>query len=76
VTRCRHPELVLPRSRPRLQCRRCGLTLTAEELGAGPCPECLEDRGERRREFEPLPGVPPGDRGYRCAACGTRIDWG
>ena len=75
MTGCRHPELVLGRTRARRRCRRCGLTITVEELGDGPCPECQASRGETCRDFEEAAEDAPADRGYRCAACGARIGW-
>ncbi|MDF1552030.1 MAG: hypothetical protein P1P84_03155 [Deferrisomatales bacterium] len=75
MTPCRHPELVLGRARPRWRCRHCGLTITVEELGDGPCPECLAHRGEHCRDFEETGNAGGAARAYRCAACGARIDW-
>ena len=32
------------------------VTITADELGDGYCPECFESQGEKRYEFEELEG--------------------
>jgi len=70
---CPHKKLtLLPAPPQRLRCRRCHLTISADELGDGPCPECLERSGDRQYEFEPLsseaaPVV------YRCETCGALI---
>jgi predicted RNA-binding Zn-ribbon protein involved in translation (DUF1610 family) len=71
MTPCQHRNLVLlPAAAPRLRCRHCHLTLAAEELGRGPCPECREATGRQRFDFEP---VAPGPRTvrYRCEDCGA-----
>ena len=40
---CSHEVLTLmPPPGARLRCRHCHLTITAQELGSGCCPECLE----------------------------------
>jgi hypothetical protein len=72
---CRHQELVLlKRAEKKLRCRRCHLTLDASELKQGNCPECLEVRGVRHRDFEEW--ELPGDEAvlYRCERCGAFIE--
>ena len=73
MTTCRHYNLVLlPREAPRLRCRHCHLTLSAEELGEGPCPECLDATGQRRYDFDPLATASQAAR-YRCEDCGALV---
>ena len=72
MTACKHKHLVLvPASAPRLRCRRCHLTLKADELVAGCCPECYERSGRRSKDFETL--LPDEKIRYRCEACGAII---
>ncbi len=71
---CRHTHLeLLPPSGQRLRCRHCHLTLTAEELGGGHCPECFEALGVRHYDFETLQGQE--EVRYRCEQCGAVIDY-
>lgn len=70
---CRHATLVLVESKPKKRCVRCDLTLSADELGDGPCPECLEDRGERHTDFEDVLGDGATAPLYVCDDCGARI---
>ena len=73
---CNHSTLELLPSRKRTvrcRCRRCHLTLDAEELGDGPCPECFDKSGQRHYEFEELPATGDGAVTYRCEACGVIV---
>ena len=67
-----HNLLLLEAPAPRLRCRHCHLTIHADELGGGPCPECYEASGQRRYEFETLAGA-DGGINYRCEDCGLLI---
>jgi hypothetical protein len=73
MSECWHTTLVLLESRPRRRCVHCHLTLSVDELGDGPCPECLESRGERHSDFEDAPGDGETQSGYFCDDCGARI---
>jgi hypothetical protein len=72
---CNHEILtLLPPAGARLRCRHCHLTITAGELDAGCCPECLEVHGQRRYDFEEVPSDSEGRTRYRCEACGLILD--
>ena len=74
MTACRHQELVLLKKEgKKLRCRHCHLTIGEEELGGDYCPECLEVRGERRRDFEEVALEDDGSVEYRCEGCGALI---
>ena len=73
MVECNHATLeLLPARKPTLRCRRCHLTLGADEAAEGYCPECFERSGQRHGEFEELT---PEDDGvsYRCEACGVVV---
>lgn len=71
---CRHTHLILlPESGQRLRCRRCHLTLSAEELQDGFCPECYESSGRRHYDFEPVESTQ--ETRYRCEQCGILIQY-
>jgi predicted RNA-binding Zn-ribbon protein involved in translation (DUF1610 family) len=70
---CPHRNLLLLEApAPRLRCRHCHLTIRADELGGGPCPECYEAGGQRRYDFETL-ATREGGVQYRCEDCGVLI---
>jgi transposase-like protein len=50
------------------------LTIDAEELGAGYCPECFETSARKQYEFEDLELTEEGVARYRCEECGTIIE--
>ena len=73
MSSCPHLNLLLLEApAPRMRCRHCHLTIRADELDGGPCPECYETGGQKRYDFETLR---PRDAGvqYRCEDCGTLI---
>ena len=73
MTECRHANLlVVADNADRLRCRHCHLTLKAEDLQDGYCPECLEVSGRRRNDFE---RIEAGEKKvqYRCEDCGARL---
>ena len=74
---CRHLKLVLVTpDTDKVRCRRCSLTISRSELEGDFCPECLEERGERHADFEPVgPEDTPGSH-YRCESCGAVIQEG
>jgi hypothetical protein len=71
---CKHGTLLLLKEKKRKRCRHCQLTITADELGGGYCPECFEARGQKRYEFEDVGDERAGNVGYRCEECGTLIE--
>ena len=72
---CSHAVLTLmPPAGARLRCRHCHLTITAQELGSGCCPECLEALNVQRRDFEDVPDADADRTRYRCEACGMVLD--
>ena len=74
MTSCNHTTLeLLPERNKTLRCRHCHLTIAAEEVGDGFCPECLETSGNKRYEFEEIATVESGVARYRCEDCGTII---
>ena len=76
MTTCRHQQLVLVKSSgKKFRCRRCGLTIDEKELGNGFCPECLEVKGLRHRDFaEVEPEEEGGRQIYRCETCNALIE--
>lgn len=74
---CKHKRLVLlPEEKKRLRCRRCHLTIEADELDEGHCPECFEVDGKRLYDFEEiLPDKSDAAR-YRCEDCGLIVESG
>ena len=72
---CKHPHLVvLQENHRRLRCRHCHLTISAEELSAGYCPECFETTGRKHDDFEEIGGSEKAVTRYRCEDCGALID--
>ena len=75
MTTCNHTTLeLLPERKKTLRCRHCHLTIDAEELANGYCPECFEMSGQKRYEFEQMESA--GVARYRCEECGTIIQSG
>lgn len=72
MTNCPHTQIVLlPPAEDRRRCRHCHLTISAEELGDGCCPECLEADGQRRYDFDTVPAAADAPQRYRCEVCGA-----
>ena len=72
---CKHRYLeLLPERKKRLRCRHCHLTITADELSDGYCPECFESQGRKRYDFEELKPIKTGKVRYRCETCGVIIE--
>jgi hypothetical protein len=72
MTHCNHPTLeLLPERKRTLRCRHCHLTLDAEDLGDGYCPECFETSGKKQYEFDEMEAK--GVASYRCEECGAII---
>jgi hypothetical protein len=71
---CNHKNLeLLPGPRPKVRCRHCHLTLAAEDLAEGFCPECFDASGQKRYEFEELASPETAPSRYRCDDCGVII---
>ena len=71
---CAHEFLELLPVPDRVRCVHCHLTITVQELNGEYCPECFEESGVKRYEFEVL-GEPRPDRvRYRCESCGVIIE--
>lgn len=73
MSACQHKTLVLLKSKPRKRCRHCHLTLAADELGEGYCPECFESDGRKRFAFDDIEETEKDRPGYVCEECGVRI---
>ena len=74
MTSCNHSALeLLPERKKTLRCRHCHLTMAADELGDGYCPECFDASGNKRYEFEEIETVDSGIARYRCEECGAII---
>jgi len=72
MTDCPHTEIVLlPEASKKRRCRHCHLTLSAEELGDGYCPECFDVSGVRRYDFDDVVQDDAGTPRYRCESCGA-----
>jgi len=75
MTTCTHRQLVLlPEQHDRLRCRHCHLTITANDLTAGYCPECFETSHTKRYDFEEIVTSATGKARYRCEECGVIIE--
>ena len=74
MTACKHLNLtMLPGSGKKLKCRNCHLTISADELGDAPCPECFERSGDRRYDFDAVAVAEAGIAKYRCDDCGAIV---
>ncbi|MGD0822107.1 MAG: hypothetical protein ABSA71_15340 [Desulfomonilia bacterium] len=75
MTSCRHLHLVLlPQQKSRLRCLHCHLTITADELSEGYCPECFEVHGKKQYDFEEVPAIDQEKTRYQCEQCGVIIE--
>ncbi|NOY39333.1 MAG: hypothetical protein GXO95_03660 [Nitrospirae bacterium] len=50
------------------------MTIKADELGGGYCPECYEINGSKRVDFEEVTAEETGRARYRCEDCGLVIE--
>jgi len=72
---CTHKNLVLIKvAENKLRCKHCHLTISAEELDEGYCPECYEESGKKRYDFETIEPASQEVTKYRCEDCGTIIE--
>jgi len=71
---CKHSALeLIPERKSTVRCKHCHLTLSADELGDGYCPECFDGSGEKRYDFEALSNPGGNVVRYRCEECGAII---
>ena len=74
MTDCKHSTLeLLAERKSTMRCRRCHLTLAAEDLGDGHCPECFDSSGIKNFDFEELAQTGGSGARYRCEECGIVI---
>jgi hypothetical protein len=74
MSSCNHINLeLLPGLKPKVRCRYCHLTLAAEDLKDGFCPECFDTSGNRRYDFEEVKSPEEPAARYRCDDCGVII---
>jgi hypothetical protein len=71
---CKHEALVLLNKSNKLRCRHCHLTISEGELEKDYCPECLEENGVKRYDFEPYEADDTGSVHYACEKCGQLIE--
>lgn len=70
MAECRHKNIrVVIENTKRLRCRQCHLTIKAEELADGYCPECFEADGKKHQDFEAVPMAEREIIRYRCEDC-------
>ena len=75
MTSCKHSSLILlPEKGCRVRCCNCYLTIESSELDDGFCPECFENHGEKRYDFEGVKSEPVERARYQCEECGVIID--
>jgi len=75
MTSCRHLNLViLPAAGEKMRCRHCHLTISADEMPGGYCPECFEVHGKKRFDFDKVADPDQTKTRYRCEACGAIIE--
>ena len=71
---CNHSALeLLPERKKTLRCRNCHLTMAAEEVDDGFCPECFANSGSKRYDFEEMAASAGMVSRYRCEECGAII---
>jgi predicted RNA-binding Zn-ribbon protein involved in translation (DUF1610 family) len=71
---CNHTTLeLLPGRKSTMRCRHCHLTIAAQDLHDGFCPECFEVSGIRRYEFDEVQDNQATTTRYRCEACGAVV---
>jgi rubrerythrin len=72
MSQCTHPTLeLLPEPKKTVRCRRCHLTIARDELPEGYCPECFENSGTKRYEFDDVVVSGKTPTRYRCEECGV-----
>ncbi len=72
---CYHTRLeLLPERKMTWRCRHCHLTIAAEEVAEGFCPECFAASGVRRYDFDEMARSPSEPARYKCEECGVIIE--
>ena len=67
---CNHKNLQLvAEPKKRLRCRHCHLTITENELGNKFCPECYEQHGKKRYDFDDVKDKKTKLTQYKCEQC-------
>ena len=76
MSECPHTHIMLLSQtvEDRLRCRHCHLTIRADELAGGCCPECLAESGHRRSDFETVASEEKDAVRYRCEDCGSMLN--
>jgi hypothetical protein len=75
VQPCCHTTLeLLPERKTTLRCRHCHLTLAADEIPDGFCPECFAISSVRRYDFEEVVRPQRWRARYKCEECGVIIE--
>ncbi len=75
MTECNHSQIVLlPEKKTLLRCRHCHLTIKPEDLGEKCCPECFQEQGAKRYDFEEVAPIEKETARYRCEKCGIIIE--
>jgi len=71
---CKHATLeLLPERKGTVRCTHCHLTISADELAGGFCPECFDREGAKNYQFETLAQSGSSAVRYRCEQCGAII---
>ena len=71
---CKHTSLeLIPERKSTVRCKRCHLTMSADELGDGYCPECFDSSGAKHYDFETVSTTASNVVRYRCEECGVII---
>lgn len=74
MTACKHSTLeLIPERKSTVRCKRCHLTMSADDLGDGYCPECFDSTGVKHYDFESLSTAGANVVRYRCEECGAII---
>jgi len=75
MSACKHSTLeLIPERKSTVRCKHCHLTLSADDLGDGYCPECFDSTGTKRYDFELLSNAGSNVVRYRCEECGAIIN--
>jgi Zn finger protein HypA/HybF involved in hydrogenase expression len=71
---CKHSTLeLIPERKSTVRCKRCHLTMAADDLGDGYCPECFDSSGVKYYDFESVSASTSNVVRYRCEECGAII---
>ena len=74
MSSCKHSSLeLIPERKSTVRCKRCHLTMSADELGNSYCPECFDGTGVKHFDFESVLAADGKVVRYRCEECGAII---